>query len=81
MHADNVARGDKLSKCRGGKGVYKVLTFQKFRGQEFAKGVNIPLPPQITVVCAILPSRLYKVYIGHIHSLTLMSARRVCMSC
>ena len=36
LHTEDVAVGGETEflKCRGGKGVYDVLTFQKSRGQE-----------------------------------------------
>ena len=58
LHAENVARGVKLrvSKSRGGEGVYNVLTLQKSRGKSSPRGgkgsprgggAKAPLPPPI----------------------------------
>ena len=46
LHTENVARGQtEFPKCRGDKGVYKVLTFQKSRGGKSSpRGVNAPPP-------------------------------------
>ena len=50
LHTENAARGanSEFPKCRGGEGVYNVLTFQKSRGgaKVHLGGAKAPCPPQ-----------------------------------